>query len=427
MNPARSRIVALLPACVLALACGRETTSSPANVAGAAAAGKASTAQGGSAFVPPAGGAGGVGGVDNAASSGAAGAADAAAGAGGSGGESTACSAPDLEGLTALAEGGWDPLGYPPYALDGCTLVYVASAAGADNGALRLRDLATGQEQLLQAGVQHPRRPAVAGAVVTWESDGVDGSQVHVRYSGGAQLLERTFALAAEPRAATDAVVFTAFQAAGATADTDVQLFDVTTQKLTPIATGSGQQRFADVSATHVAVTDFSEDPKGYFDQTGSISDIIVIDRATLERTVRAVTGKQAFPLLGEDGVLAYLAWGPGAVHPEPKFGQFRLMAGQLDAPVGDDVNIKGDEEAVVITNPAYVRPSLRGKYLDFIDELPDEDPQLFRANLVTLAPPVAANLPAAARLLGPVAADTLTLVAKPLDGASLSLVAVAR
>jgi hypothetical protein len=326
--------------------------------------------------------------------------------------------------LTAFAEGGWDPLGYPPYALDGCTLVYVASAEGADNGALRLRDLATGQEQLLQAGVQHPRRPAVAGSVIAWESDGVDGSQVHVRYSGGAELLQKTFALAAEPRAAADAVVFTAFQAAGATADTDVQLFDVTTQKLTPIATGSGQQRFADVSATHVAVTDFSEDPKGYFDQIGSISDIIVIDRATLERTVRAAEGKQAFPLLGEGGVLAYLAW--GSVHPEPKFGQFRLMAGQLDAPVDDDVNIKGGT-AEVITNPAYVRPSLRGKYLDYVDEPPNEEPQLFRANLATLAPPVAAKLPAAARLLGPVAADTLTLVAKPLAGGSLSLVAVAR
>lgn len=417
MSHARARIAALLPSCLLALACGSETPSS-AKVAGAAAAGKAATTQGGSAFFPPAGGAGGV---ENAVSGGSAGALDAAAGAGGS--ESTACPIPDLEGLTVFAEGGWDPLGYPPYALDGCTLVYVASAEGTDNGALHLRDLATGQDQVLQAAAQRPRRPAVAGAVVAWESDGADGSQVHVRYSGGAELLEKSFALSGEPRAASDAVVFTAFQAAGATADTDVKLFDVTTQRLTPIATGAGQQRFADVSATHVAVTDFSEDPKGYFDQTGSISDILVIDRATLERTVRAAEGKQAFPLLGEGGVLAYLAW--GAVHPEPKFGQFRLMAGQLDAPAHDDVNVKGGT-AEVITNPAYVRPSLRGKYLDYIDEVAQE-PQLFRADLAGLAPPVATNIAGASRLLGPVAGDTLTLVAKPLEGASLSLVAVAR
>jgi hypothetical protein len=416
MNPARARTAALLLACVLALACG-ETVSASANVAGAAAAGKPATTQGGSAFVPPAGG----GGVDNPGSGGSAGATDTFAGAAGS--ESTACAAPELEGLTAFAEGGWDPLGYPPYALDGCTLVYVASAEGAANGALRLRDLATGQELLLQAAEQHPRRPAVAGAVVAWESDGAYGSQVNVRFSGGAELLEESFALAAEPRAASDAVVFTAFQTAGATADTDVQLFDVATRKLTPIATGAGQQRFADVSATHVAVTDFSEDPKGYFDQTGSISDIIVIDRATLERTVRAAEGKQAFPLLGEGGVLAYLAW--GSVHPEPKFGQFRLMAGKLDAPVGDDVNIKGGT-AEVITNPAYVRPSLRGKYLDYIDDVAQE-PRLFRADLAALAPPVATQIAGASRLLGPVAGDTLTLVAKPLAGTSLSLVAVAR
>jgi hypothetical protein len=258
---------------------------------------------------------------------------------------------------------------------------------------------------------------------VAWESDGPNGSQVHVRYSGGAQLLEESFELAAEPRATNDAVVFTAFQADGATADTDVQLFEVTTQKLVPIATGAGQQRFADVSATHVAVTDFSEDPKGYFDELGSISDIIVIERATLERTVRAAAGKQAFPLLGEGGVLAYLSW--GAVHPEPKFSQFRLLAGKLDAPVASDVNVKGTDTPVN-TNPAYVRPSLRGKYLDYIDEV-EGKPQLFRANLATLAPPIAASFPGAARLLGPVAADALTLVAKPLDGASLSLVAVAR
>ena len=423
MKPRNLRSLAFALSGALALACSSQRVSQPAEGGGAGMAGKPATSQAGSYFMPSGGAAGAVGsvagGVAGSVAGGAAGAFD-----GGAGGEGPGpCSAAALEGLTAFAEGGWDPLGYPPYALDGCTLVYVAAAEGTDNGALHLRDLATGQDQVLQAAAQHPRRPAVAGAVVAWESDGADGSQVHVRYSGGAKLFEKSFALAAEPRATNDAVVFTVFETASVTADTDVKLFDVTTQDLIPIATGLGQQRFSDVSPTHVAVTDFSEDPKGYFDSQGSISDIIVIERATLERTVRAAAGKQAFPLLGEGGVLAYLAW--GAVHPEPKFSQFRLMTGKLSTPVASDVNVK-DTDLPVNTNPAYVRPSLRGSNLDYIDEVANE-PQLFRANLATLAPPVAANLPAAARLLGPVAADTLTLVAKPLGDGSLSLVAVAR
>lgn len=420
MSRRSAQFASCLPAWLLALACGSQPVPGSTPVATAGAAGKAAAAQGGSAFTPPVGGEGGVPDVSVAGAAGAS-AGDAAGGVGGS--EPEGCSVQAAQGLAVFSANGWDPLGYPPYALDGCTLVYVASAEGADNGALRLLDLATGQDVLLQSGAEHPRRPAVAGAVVAWESDGADGSQVHVRYGSGATLLEKSFALAAEPRAARDAVVFTAFQAAGATADTDVRLFDVTTQQLIPIATGAGQQRFADVSATHVAVTDFSEDPKGYFDEMGSISDIIVIERATLERSVRAADGKQAFPLLGDGGVLAYLAW--GAVHPEPKFSQFRLMAGRLDQPVAQDVNVKGGD-AQVSTNPAYVRPSLHGSSLDYVDEVASV-PQLFRADLAALAPPVAAAVPGASRLLGPVAGDTWTLVAKPLAGASLSLVAVAR
>lgn len=422
MNRSSSSITALLPGLALALACGSQTASSSTEAAGAGAAGSPAAPRGGSASTPSGGDGGTIGTVPGgtAALSGAGGAVDAGAG----GGEASPCSAAVLDGLPVFAEDGWDSLGYPPYALDGCTLVYVASAEGADNGALHLRDLATGEDSVLQAAAQHPRRPAVAGEVVAWESDGENGSQVHVRYSGGADLLEKTFALAGEPRVATDAVVFTAFESTEQNADTDVQLFDVTTQKLVPIATGAGQQRFADVSATHVAVTDFSEDPQGYFAVSGSLADIVVIDRATLERTVRAADGKQAFPLLGDDGVLAYLAW--GSVHPEPKFSQFRLMAGRLGEPATSDVNVKGELTAEVYTDPAYVRPSLHGRYLDYVDKV-GSGPTLFRVDATNLAPPVAASVPGALRLLGPVAGDSMTLLAQQLADSSLSLVAVAR
>jgi hypothetical protein len=356
-------------------------------------------------------------------SGGDAGAITAAGAAGAAGGGEDGCGAAALDGLEVHSADVWDPLGYPPYALDGCTLVYVAATAGADTGALRLRELSTGNEVELEAGVGHPRRPAVAGRVVAWESDGPDGSQVRVRDARGGEPFEAVFPQAGEPRVTEDALVFTAFVGLGPNADTDVALYDLTQRELTLIATGAGQQRFADVSATHVAFTDFSEDPKGYFDQMDSISDVVLIDRATLARTTRAAPGKQAFPLLGSDGLLAYLEW--GAVHPEPKFSQFFLKAGYVDAPMTDDRNVKGGD-ALVSTDPAYVRPSLHGVHLDYIDKTASLT-QLFRVNLDEPAPPVSTAVQGVSRLLGPVATHELTLVAKPLSGDTLGLVAIAR
>jgi hypothetical protein len=366
---------------------------------------------------------GGQGGSAASGASGASSEAGAVTVAGAGGASNDGCGAAALDGLQVYSAGIWDPLGYPPYALDGCTLVYVAATPDADNGALRLRELSTGTEIELEAGAAHPRRPVVAGSVVAWESDGPDGSQVRARDASGSEPFEVTFPQAGEPRVTEDALVFTAFVGAGANADTDVALYDLIDRQLTMVATGAGQQRFADVSATHVAFTDFSEDPKGYFDQVDSISDIVLIDRTTLLRTTRAAPGKQAFPLLGSDGLLAYLEW--GAVHPEPKFSQFFLKAGYVDAPMADDRNVKGGD-AQVSTDPAYVRPSLHGVYLDYIDKTASL-PQLFRANLDEPAPPVSAAVPGVSRLLGPVAADELTLVAKPLSGDILGLVTVAR
>jgi hypothetical protein len=217
--------------------------------------------------------------------------------------------------------------------------------------------------------------------------------------------------------------VFTTFLGTGPTADTDVDLFDLNEQVLTPVATGPGQQRFADVSPTHVAVTDFSEDPQGYFNELGSIADVLVIERGSLKKTSRAAPGKQAFPLLGDGGVLAYLEW--GAVHPEPKFSQFLLKAGYIDLPVVNDFNVKGGD-AQVSTNPAYVRPSLHGSYLDYIDDAATA-PKLYRAALGLDTLPTAIAIPNAAQLLGPVATDGFTLLAKPLQGSTLGLIAVER
>lgn len=338
-----------------------------------------------------------------------------AAGAGASG-----CEAADLDGLSVFSSDRWDPLGYPPYALDGCTLVYVAPADG--GGALHVRDLANGDDRELEAAAEKPRRPTVSGDVIAWEIGEEASSQVRVSYQGTIQTLSGDFVHAGEPRATADAVVLTGFLGASASDDTDVYLYDVAAGELSKVASGPGQQRFADVSPTHVAVTDFSEDPRGYFNELDSIADVVVIDRQSGIATTRQRDGKQAFPLLGSDGALVYLDW--GAVHPEPKFSQFGLRAGVLDEPVEADYDVKPD--ATIHTDPAYVRPSLRGQHIDFVDTQAGVI-GLYRFTLGRAEPPVAIPIAGSPQLFGPVAADSMTLISVPLAGQTLALTAIAR
>src|SRR5262249_54546849 len=57
--------------------------------------------------------------------------------------------------------------GFPPYAVDGCTLVYVSRTleAGA-HGDLHVRDLSSGQERVIATADEAPRRPTVSGGVI---------------------------------------------------------------------------------------------------------------------------------------------------------------------------------------------------------------------------------------------------------------------
>lgn len=340
-------------------------------------------------------------------------------GAGGAaaGGAGNACSTVDLEGLNVFNSGQWDPLGYPPYALEGCKLVYVAPADG--GGALHLRDLSTGDDLELEPAASQPRRPALSGDVIAWEIVDNTKSQVRVSYQGKVQTLTGDFDHAGEPRVAADAVVFTAFLGPNPTDDTDVYLYSVADDELSPVAVGAGQQRFADVSLTHVAATDFSEDPRGYFNQSDSIADLLIIDRKSGLATPRKRDGKQAFPLLGGDEALVYLDW--GSVHPEPKFSQFGLRAGVLGAPLADyDVKLE------VYTKVPYLRPSLHGQNIDFVDTINDVL-GLYRFTIGSQQPPTAVPIVGSPQLFGPVAADAMTLIAKPLQGQTLALTAVAR
>lgn len=390
-------------------------------VSGAASGGTSPESGGGSSNTgasEPRGGVGAEGGVERGGSVGAG--AGGASGAGASntagantagantGGASNTC-AMDIAGLRVIAA--WDDFGYPGYALDQCRLVYVA-----DDGALRLRDLDTGAELDLEPATNRPRRPVLDGDALAWEAS-LDGQpQIRVWTAKGALTLRGAFHHAAEPAASDGAIAFTAFSAAGLTADSDVLVYDVRAGTLSEAFVGPGQQRFAAISKTDIAASDFSEDPRGYFDEMGSLSDIIVRPRAGGSVISRPREGKQAFPMLSEDGTLAYLEW--GAVHPEPKFSAFTLYVTRPGAPVSEDVKIRAIE-----TEPSYIRPSLRNGILDFVDRSSGK-PLLYRQPLGDLGPLSSIDFGAGFVPLGPVARQTFTLIAtRGTDGTRLSVV----
>ncbi|MEO7327880.1 MAG: hypothetical protein ABI193_04840 [Minicystis sp.] len=312
-------------------------------------------------------------------------------------------------------------LGYPPYAIDGCRLVYVArSASGAGSGELRLRDLATGKERVLAPELDEPRRPSVAGSIIVWEATSVGKSVLRVQGPNGVQTIAGSFDHASEPRAAEDAVVFTAWLGPGKDADTDVLLFDPASAKLTSLGAGKGQQRFADISKTHVAWADFIEDPDGRFDENESdIADVVVFDRATGVATTRHREGKQAFPMLGAEGKIATLDW--NLVHPEPKLSAYELRIGDLGAPVEDDVLVEHVE-----TLQPYVRPVARGALLEWV-AWPEGSATLFR-RAADLSTP-AEKLPGleGLSLFAPTASAAITLVGARASGGPMVIQAFAR
>jgi hypothetical protein len=323
------------------------------------------------------------------------------------GAPSPSCGPDSVAGISIASLSGnnpLDPLGYPPYALDGCTLVYASSS-----GDLRLRNLSTGEESPLAPASDQPRRPAIAGNLVAWEA--VVGGKSIVRASVGGQTttLAGPFDRAGEPRVTNDAIVFTVWLTPDdAGDDTDVYLFLPGSADLVPVATGWGQQRFADVSASSVAVSDFSEDPTGAFsDTTHRNADIVVFDRGTLAKTVRHLAGKQAFPMLGVGDRLAYLDW--GFVTPEPKFSAYVIRSGTVAADPTTDGNVNGSGQVTVTVNTPWTRPSVHGDWVEWIDDSAGGG-GLF-ARPLDLSAPAESTL-GGLELLGPVAGKPLTVAA---------------
>jgi hypothetical protein len=297
---------------------------------------------------------------------------------------------------------------YPPYATAGCTLVYVAPS-----GELLVRDVVTGAESRIAGAAERPRRPSVTSSLVVWEAT-VGGRDV-VRARRRADDAERTFdahAAVREPRANGSALSFTAFAGFDPRADTDVWIVDGWDAEPRLLLGGPGQQRFAELSATHAAVTDFSEDPDGTFDDAETdLSDIVVLDRATGAATRRRAEGKQAFPVLLDGGLLAYLSW--RGIRPEPKLLSYELRAGSIAGDPGADQLIVKVESAAA----RWVRPSGTGRVLEWV-EAGTNGSRLFRAPADGSTAPLAVPGLERVRLSAPIAAASFTLVATtPLSG----------
>jgi hypothetical protein len=181
-------------------------------------------------------------------------------------------------------------------------------------------------------------------------------------------------------------------------------LYTPSTGALVPVATGPGQQRFADVSAAHVAWTDFSVGPGGVFTGNGTdLANVAVLDRATHATNVRMDSGKRAFPMLGAPGKIAYLAW--GLIPPEPKFSEYDLRIGDVSGTAATDVVVEH-----IVTEVPYVRPVARGTYLEWVAFVAGSS--VLRRQAVDLATPAqTVSQFAAATVFGPTASDAMTLV----------------
>jgi hypothetical protein len=270
--------------------------------------------------------------------------------------------------------------GFPPYAVYACTLVYVRRT-----GELVVRDLETREEMAVASAADHPRRPTASAELVAWEQDEDSHAVVRVRAMtatrgvGGlagasAITLRGEFVRAGEPRASGASLVFTAWKGLSETDDADVWLYEASDRTSRMVLGGPGQQRFAAISPAFVAAADFNEDPDGRFDDDGKdLSDVVVYDRRTKETRVRRSAGKQAFPMLADHDVLAYLEW--SGIHPEPKLVAYDIKSGPLAGDPAADRTIAH----VVHASPEYARPALLGNTLEWIAN-PDGRTTLRRA-----------------------------------------------
>jgi hypothetical protein len=312
-----------------------------------------------------------------------------------------------------------DPAGYPSYALAGCQLLYVAA-----DGGLHLRDLRQTVDTLIASPNDMPLRPSFAGSaadptrVLVWES-GVQRA-VQLRVAGERHSLRGDYEHTTQPRATSGAVVFSGFRAAASTSDSDIVLYTIETASFSVVGGGPGQQLFADVSATQVAYSDFSEDPDGRFDDNGNdLADVVIVERASLAARHLTAAGKQAFPLLTEDGGLVYLDW--ALSHPEPKLSAYQIVAWDAQS---QSAHMLAD----VATQPPFIRPSTFGNTVEWLERPYNSAARLLRVQRTGTASAALAWSMPNADPLAHISTPTSTLMAvRGLDAAGPRLLNVPR
>jgi len=395
----------------LALACGSDEDVPSSGSGGSSSGGSAGVSGGG----VTSGGSSGTGATTSGGASGNAGTGGAATG--GSGGSGGSAGGPScLTNAQGIAVADVDLDGFPSYSVDDCQLAYVS----ANDKSLKLRDLTTGNELTIAPSSENPRRPSLAGDVLAWEADVTGKSAVRVRHGGNSETLAGSFDHAVEPRATLDAVVFTGFLGPKADSDCDVFLYTTNDKAQKLVAGGKGQQRFADVSATHVAVSDFSEDPSGVYGGDGTtLANVIVVERATGTPAVRVRPGKQAFPMLGSSGTLSFLEW--TTVHPVPKLQEYTIKAVPLAALLGPDVLVAS------VSSDQAVRPTARAGLAEWVVRSNGKS-ALWRAALDATTPPKEIALGSVEVIHAPSSTSNMTVLAvRKTVGATPALVAIPR
>lgn len=303
-------------------------------------------------------------------------------------------------------------LGYPPVALEGCVMAYIGGPnEGNLEGGLNLIDLGTGVYKVLATVGEEPRRPALSLSgtpTVAFEVTFGGISSVRVYRDGDSRIIAGNYHHAREPRVFGNTVVFTGWLSDDEQGDTDIFVYEAGSGAASAevLYSAPGQQRFADVSATHVAFADFSEDPDGAFNENSQdLADIVLYDRMSKQSTPRAKSGMQAFPILGAPGFLAYLHW--GNTHFEPMSSQYDVFVNKLDGIPSTD-----QKGASISTKVPYVRPIARGTYLEWVQWPASGNASLWHRVIDLSLPEKQVANADIAELLAPAASDAFTVLA---------------
>jgi hypothetical protein len=313
----------------------------------------------------------------------------------------------DRTRIVGLAVATSSATGDAPYAIDGCLLAYIAP-----DRAVHAVDLATGTARIVGPAAEQASAVVVSDGRIAWESGATPATPTIgvVRFADPTTITRVIGpAGAGEPRLRRGTLVYTRWVDA---LDTDVYARDLATGVESLIAGGPAQQRFAAVDDATIAITDFSEDPDGRYGGTGTdLADVLVYDRAGKTLTARHVEGKQAFPILDDLGLVAYLSW--PTIPPEPKFQAYELRVGALAADPAGDRTIA----LVRSPGPEFVRPSVWAGTLEWLDAR-TSPAVLMRAPIDGRTGPVTATAPDTTLLFSPASTAGFTILAvRPSTG----------